>query len=82
MTAAGSRRPPLHEVQLSGAATERVPAMRGRGVYRGLVAHRLRAAAAQRVTVALVHAEPTSSPILQHLGFRRFGEHRTFHVEL
>lgn len=63
-----------------GAAV--LPAMRGRGVYRGLVASRLGAAAARGATLALVHAEPTSSPILQQLGFRKFGERRTFRVDI
>jgi hypothetical protein len=61
-----------------GAAV--IPAMRGRGVYRGLVASRLGAAAARGATLALVHAGPASSPILQRLGFLEFGEQRTFHV--
>jgi len=61
-----------------GAAV--VPAVRGRGVYRGLVESRLRAAAARGATLALVHAAPTSSPILQRLGFMKFGERLTFRV--
>ena len=61
-----------------GAAV--VPAARGRGVYRALVASRLRAAAARGATLALVHAGPASSPILQRLGFVKFGERRTFRV--
>ena len=64
--------------RLWGAAV--IPAMRGRGVYRGLVASRLGAAASRDATLALVHAEPASSPILQRLGFRKFGERRTFRV--
>lgn len=58
-----------------------VPAMRGRGVYRALVALRLINAAARGATLALVHAESTSSPILQQLGFLKFGELRTFRVD-
>ena len=61
-----------------GAAV--VPAARGRGVYRGLVASRLRTAAARGATLALVHAGPASSPILQRLGFVKFGERRTYRV--
>ena len=57
-----------------------VPAARGRGVYRGLVASRLRTAAARGATLALVHAGPASSPILQRLGFVKDGERRTFCV--
>ncbi|WP_163805623.1 GNAT family N-acetyltransferase [Mycolicibacterium anyangense] len=66
--------------RLWGAAV--VPAMRGRGVYRGLVAARLGAAAARGATLALVHAGPMSSPVLQRLGFRKFGERRTFRVDV
>lgn len=63
-----------------GAAV--VPAMRGSGVYRGLVASRLATSAARGATLALVHAEPTSSPILQRLGFVKFGERQTFRVDI
>jgi GNAT superfamily N-acetyltransferase len=50
------------------------PAFRGRGVYRALVRARLSQAAGQGATLALVHAEPTSSPILQRLGFGVYGQ--------
>lgn len=66
--------------RLWGAAV--IPAMRGRGVYRGLIATRLRAAAARGATLALVHAGPMSSPICQRLGFRKYGERRTFRVDV
>lgn len=66
--------------RLWGAAV--VPVMRGRGVYRTLVRHRLVAAQAQGATLALVHAAPTSSPILQRLGFIKFGEQHTFRLTL
>lgn len=66
--------------RLWGAAV--IPAMRGRGVYRGLIATRLGAAAARSATLALVHAGPMSSPILQRLGFRKFGERHTFRVDI
>ena len=66
--------------RLWGAAV--IPAMRGRGVYRGLIATRLGAAAVRGATLALVHAGPMSSPILQRLGFRKFGERRTFRVDI
>ncbi|WP_229480231.1 GNAT family N-acetyltransferase [Mycolicibacterium mageritense] len=66
--------------RLWGAAV--VPALRGRGVYRTLVRHRLVAAHTQGATLALVHAAPTSSPILQRLGFAKFGERHTFRVTL
>jgi len=59
-----------------------IPAMRGRGVYRDLVAYRLATATARGATLALVHAAPSSSPILQRLAFRKFGERHTFRVTL
>lgn len=59
-----------------------VPANRGRGVYRGLVATRLANAATRGATLALVHAGPTSSPLLQRLGFVKFGERHTFRIDL
>jgi GNAT superfamily N-acetyltransferase len=53
-----------------------VPAFRGHGVYRALVRARLAQAAGRGATLALVHAEPTSSPVLQRLGFRVYGQRR------
>ncbi len=50
------------------------PEYRRRGVYRALVQARMTDAMTQGATLALVHAEPTSSPILQRLGFTVFGE--------
>ncbi|WP_328835379.1 GNAT family N-acetyltransferase [Mycolicibacterium fluoranthenivorans] len=67
-------------VRLWGAAV--IPAMRGRGVYRGLITTRLATAAARGATLTLVHAGPMSSPILQRLGFRKFCERRTFRVDI
>jgi GNAT superfamily N-acetyltransferase len=55
-----------------GAAV--VPAARGRGVYRAMVRARMAAAAEQGATLALVHAQPTSSPVLQRLGFTVHGQ--------
>ncbi|MFJ3640447.1 GNAT family N-acetyltransferase [Streptomyces sp. NPDC090108] len=46
-----------------------VTAWRGRGVYRALVAHRARVAAAQGCRYLQVDALPTSRPILERLGF-------------
>lgn len=63
-----------------GAAV--LPSARGRGVYRALVAARLASAAARGASLALVHAAPTSSPILQRIGFRKFGERRTYAIHL
>ena len=51
-----------------------VPAFRGRGVYRALVRARLAQAAGRGATLALVHAEPTSSPVLRRLGFTVYGQ--------
>jgi GNAT superfamily N-acetyltransferase len=58
--------------RLWGAAV--VTAFRGRGIYRALVRARLAHAAARGATLALVHAEPTSSPTLQRLGFEVYGQ--------
>ena len=63
-----------------GAAV--VAGQRGHGVYRSLVAARLDNAFAQGVTLAIVHAEPTSSPILQRLGFNKFGHQHTFAIRI
>lgn len=60
--------------RLWGAAV--VPAFRGRGIYRALVRARLAHAAARGAALALVHAEPTSSPVLQRLGFGVYGQRR------
>lgn len=48
-----------------------VAEFRGRGLYRALVAHRARLAAARGVRYLQVDAMPTSRPILQRLGFER-----------
>lgn len=46
-----------------------LPAWRGRGVFRALVAHRAAAAAAQDFRYLQVDASPDSRPILRRLGF-------------
>jgi GNAT superfamily N-acetyltransferase len=46
-----------------------LPAWRGRGVFRSLVAHRAALAAARRFRYLQVDASPESRPILQRLGF-------------
>ncbi|WTB92389.1 GNAT family N-acetyltransferase [Streptomyces cellulosae] len=46
-----------------------VPEWRGRGIYRALVTHRARVAAARGYRVLHVDAGPRSRPILQRLGF-------------
>jgi GNAT superfamily N-acetyltransferase len=55
-----------------------IPAFRGRGVYRALVAARLAEAASRGATLALVHAAPPSTAILQRLGFGVYGHQRVF----
>ncbi|WP_308294194.1 GNAT family N-acetyltransferase [Streptomyces sp. ST2-7A] len=50
-----------------------VEEFRGRGLYRGLVAHRSGLAACRGVPLLLVDAMPTSRPILRRLGFERLG---------
>lgn len=61
-----------------GAAV--VPSARGRGVYRAMVRARLDDAADQGATLALVHAQPTSSPVLQRVGFTLHGQQRVLVV--
>ncbi|SIJ33206.1 Uncharacterised protein [Mycobacteroides abscessus subsp. bolletii] len=62
--------------RLWGAAV--VPSARGVGAYRALVAARIADAVARGATLGLVHAAASSSPILQRLGFHKFGEQRIF----
>lgn len=50
-----------------------MPRFRGRGVYRALVHTRTIHARDRGARFALVHARPTSSPILQRLGFAVYG---------
>ncbi|WNI17323.1 GNAT family N-acetyltransferase [Actinacidiphila sp. ITFR-21] len=50
-----------------------VPAWRGRGVYRSLVAHRARLAAARGFRYLQVDASDESRPILSRLGFEPLG---------
>lgn len=56
------------------------PEFRGRGVYRGLVHARMEAARNRGAKLALVHARPTSSPILQRLGFAVFGQRKIWSI--
>ena len=54
-----------------------LPAYRGRGAYRALVAQRLRDARTTPADFALVKAvDDTSAPILKRLGFQPYGEQR------
>jgi GNAT superfamily N-acetyltransferase len=57
-----------------------VPEFRGRGVYRGLVQARMDDARGRGAKLALVHARPTSSPILQRLGFGVFGQRKIWSI--
>ncbi|HEX6151821.1 GNAT family N-acetyltransferase [Nocardioides sp.] len=60
-----------------------LPAFRGRGAYRALVAHRLREARATTAEFALVKAvDDTSAPILKRLGFTRYGEQHCWSRDL
>jgi hypothetical protein len=65
--------------QLWGAVT--LPAWRGRGAYRGLLAGRIRLAAGRGATLALVKGRvETSAPILRRAGFTAFGEERRYRL--
>ena len=58
-----------------------LPAHRGRGVYRALVARRLLDARATTADFALVKAvDDTSAPILKRLGFTPYGEQRCWSI--
>ncbi|MFC4032923.1 GNAT family N-acetyltransferase [Streptomyces polygonati] len=50
-----------------------VPEWRGRGIYRALVAHRARIAAARNIRYLQVDASDDSRPILRRLGFTPLG---------
>jgi GNAT superfamily N-acetyltransferase len=58
-----------------------VPEFRGRGVYRALVPARMADARSRGAKLALVHARPTSSPILQRLGFSVYGQLKVWSVQ-
>ena len=55
-----------------------VPELRGRGIYRALVAERHRLALAAGAAGVVTHAGPLSLPILRHLGFQAVGRRRYF----
>lgn len=57
-----------------------VPELRGRGVYRGLVHARMADARNRGGKLALVHARPTSSPVLQRLGFAVYGQRKIWSI--
>jgi GNAT superfamily N-acetyltransferase len=56
---------------LSGASV--LPKFRGRGVYRALVAERIRLAAEMGAPLVISHARPMSKPILERFGFVPIG---------
>lgn len=67
--------------RLWGAGTR--TAFRGRGAYRLVLAERLRLAAAQGATLALVKGKvDTSGPILRRAGFAAYGEERAYRLDL
>jgi GNAT superfamily N-acetyltransferase len=60
-----------------------VPAARGRGVYRAVLAERLTYAVAQGASMALVRGKAdTSGPILRRAGFTAFGHEILYDVPL
>ncbi|MGI8331638.1 GNAT family N-acetyltransferase [Actinomadura scrupuli] len=61
-------RPGTDFAGLWGGST--LPAWRGKGIYRALIAHRARRAAALGVTYLQVDASADSEPILRRLGFQ------------
>ncbi len=63
-----------HGVTLFGGAT--LPAARGRGAYRALVAARWEDAVARKTPILVTQAGPMSRPILAQLGFREVCEIR------
>jgi hypothetical protein len=67
--------------RLWGAVT--LPAWRGRGGYRSVLAERMRLAAQRGATLALVKGRvDTSGPILKRVGFLRHGEERRYRLDL
>ena len=60
-----------------------LPAWRGRGAYRALVAERCRLGLEQDAPLALVKARPrTSGPILRRAGFEAYGSERAYDLAL
>ncbi|WP_226531898.1 GNAT family N-acetyltransferase [Microbacterium paraoxydans] len=67
--------------RLWGAAT--LPDARGQGVYRAVLAERLRAAVERGATTAVVKGRvATSAPILRRVGFRHYGDERAYRLVL
>jgi GNAT superfamily N-acetyltransferase len=69
--AAGWTRFPRDSAFASMWGGSTVPALRGRGIYRALVAARVAEARQRRVKYLTVDARSTSRPILERLGFQR-----------
>jgi hypothetical protein len=68
-------------LRLWGAGT--TVAARGRGAYRAILDARLRRGVELGATLALTHGlTHTSSPILQQVGFTRYGEQRLLRVDV
>ncbi len=67
-------------VSLNGGST--LHRARGRGAYRAIVAARWRDACERGVPYLVTQARPTSSPILQRMGFEEVCEIRTFIDEI
>lgn len=68
-------------LRLWGAAT--LPAFRGRGAYRAVLAERLRIGGEHGATTALVKGRvETSAPILARCGFAAYGEDRSYVLEV
>ncbi|WP_407361102.1 GNAT family N-acetyltransferase [Microbacterium sp. LBN7] len=67
--------------RLWGAAT--LAEFRGRGVYRAVLAERLRASVELGATTALVKGRiATSAPILTRVGFEHYGDERAYRLDL
>lgn len=67
--------------RLWGAAT--LPAFRGRGAYRAVLAERLRASAELGATTALVKGRvATSAPILRRVGFHHYADERAYRLDV
>ena len=59
------------------------PSVRGRGVYRALLRHRLAYAVEHGATVAITRGRvATSAPVLRRAGFEAFGSERTYRIPL
>ena len=73
----GSNCPPAQFASLWGGGT--LPAWRGRGIYRALVAYRAGLAARRGYRYLTVDASADSEPILRRLGFRCLARTTPYH---